>query len=248
MCYSRRLPFCSPFGHESGKCLSLSAWPAPGVSVFESSPHIFHLLLFMVENTLVVVFHVLEGWNEAIYLRYHFLQQVSLRELKERSWGLMMIPCSFSFCVVFRIDGEAWLCCKGFKLSRLAVCVSLDFKLTHTHHSLLYSSVFTLSSHSLVLHPSVFRAGSLFSASMQFHTTFPLGWFWSLVPWFMSHVQTHDSVWSKQKNKHLFYRTPFSMQLFFSCFWDVRSHTFPIIFFLMYSNDYSQRSYCCFCM
>ena len=49
------------------------------------------------------------------------------------------------------------------------------------------------------VHPSVFRAGKLFSASMQFHTFLP-GWFLSLVPWFKSHVQTHDSIWRKKKH------------------------------------------------
>lgn len=35
-------------------------------------------------QTFFIVCHVIDGWNEAIYLRYHFLQQLNLRDLEKK--------------------------------------------------------------------------------------------------------------------------------------------------------------------
>lgn len=51
-------------------------------------------------QTLFIVLHIVDGLNEAIYLRYNFLKKVNLRDLEKRLY-VSMISCSFS--LVFSI-------------------------------------------------------------------------------------------------------------------------------------------------
>lgn len=57
------------------------------LSVVGGSCGTLRLLLSLWEemnHTLFIVCHVVDGRNEAIYLRYHFLQQVNLRDCQKR--------------------------------------------------------------------------------------------------------------------------------------------------------------------
>lgn len=54
-------------------------WPKEALGFSTSFPPGENL-----NHTFLFVCHVIDEWNEAIYLRYHFLQQLNLRDLKKK--------------------------------------------------------------------------------------------------------------------------------------------------------------------
>lgn len=147
------------------KCPSLSTWP--GMSAVKGSHGIPHLLLSFWENMNHTLFCC---FSTSWLIKWSHIPQISLFTAGQSNGSQEeVVRLNDKFHVVSCFPHWRWsvtLCWKGFKLYRFIVCVCLYFK--HPHHCHLYSSILFL--HSLFLHPSVFRAGNLLSASMQFHT------------------------------------------------------------------------------
>lgn len=220
--YSRHLRFCSLFGNECGESVHLCPHDMLVVYLW------LKVAMGFIASWIIhfIVFHVVDGWNEAIYLRCHFFFFSSQSKGFQRGYKVQWFHVVSLLCCFPYWWWSMTYVWRGFKLYRLTVYTRVHFTLPCC--SFLSLCLCLWSREALLC---------LYAVS---HNPLP-GWFWNFVPWFKSHVQTHNVL----SNEHPFHRTLFSppIQLFFDMFGPVSSPLF------LYSNDYYQCScYCCFCM
>lgn len=125
----------------------------------------------------------------------------SVKEILKRGYKVQWKIHVFSLlCCVPHWRRSMTFCFKGFTLYRLTVCVRVCVFVfqAHTPQSSLLFLSFTL------LHNAVFRAGNLFSASMQFYTSLST----RVESCALVYVScTNTWLHLEHKTKHPFYRT-----------------------------------------